>query len=81
MEFLKSIGVEDREYTQDEIDDIVIDALVGHLMSYGWKPGPDYEETNEIGRMCEAVIDAIEEQRRCTNFETCFRRDVQTFVF
>ena len=29
MEFLKSIGIEDREYSQEEIDDVVIDALVG----------------------------------------------------
>lgn len=63
MEFLKSIGVEDRDYTQDEIDDVVIDALVGHLMTHGWKPGLDFEETNEIGDLCEAIIDAIEESR------------------
>lgn len=65
MEFLKSIGVEDRDYTDDEIDDIVIDALVGHLMSYGWVEGTPtaYEKTNAIGDMCENIIDAIEEQR------------------
>ena len=65
MEFLKSIGIEDRDYTQDELDDVVIDALVGHLMSYGWeKDTPtEYEQTNEIGDMCENIIDAIEEQR------------------
>lgn len=63
MDFLESLGIEDREYTQDEIDDVVIDALVGHLMSFGWKPGPDYEETNEIGDMCESIIDVIEENR------------------
>ena len=65
MEFLKSIGIADRDYAQDEIDDIVIDALVGHLMSYGWKEdtATEYEQTNEIGDMCESIIDAIEEQR------------------
>lgn len=65
MEFLKSIGIEDREYSQEEIDVIVIDALVGHLMSYGWEmnTNTEYEKTNEIGDMCENIIDAIEEQR------------------
>ncbi len=65
MEFLKSIGIEDREYSQEEIDDVVIDALVGHLMSYGWEKNTntEYEKTNEIGDMCENIIDAIEEQR------------------
>lgn len=65
MNFLESIGIEDREYSQDEIDDVVIDALVGHLMSYGWEKNTDteYEKTNEIGAMCENIIDAIEEQR------------------
>ena len=65
MEFLKSIGNEDREYSQEEIDDVVIDALVGHLMSYGWEKNTntEYEKTNEIGDMCENIIDAIEEQR------------------
>ena len=65
MEFLKSIGIEDREYSQEEIDDVVIDALVGHLMSYGWEKNTntEYEKTNEIGDMCENIIEAIEEQR------------------
>lgn len=63
MDFLKSIGVEDRDYTQDEIDDVVIEAVSDHLMAHGWKPGPDFEETNEIGDLCEAIIDAIEESR------------------
>lgn len=65
MDFLKSIGVEDREYSQDEIDDIVIDALVGHLMSYGWvrNTETEYEKTNQIGNLCEDIIDDIERQR------------------
>lgn len=64
-DFLKSLGVEDRDYSQSEIDDVVIDALVGHLMSYGWEKNTntEYEKTNEIGDMCENIIDAIEEQR------------------
>lgn len=58
MEFLKALGVEDRTYTKDEFDKI-IDITADHLMAHGWKPGPDYEETNEIGDMCESIIDAL----------------------
>lgn len=64
-EFVKQLGIADREYSDEEIDDVVIDALVGHLMSYGWEKNTntEYEKTNEIGDMCENIIDAIEEQR------------------
>lgn len=65
IEFINSIEIEDRDYTQDEIDDIVIDALVGHLMSHGFEKNTKTkrEKTNEIGDMCESIIDAIEAQR------------------
>jgi len=59
MDFLKTLGVEDKEYTKEEFDDIAEGPVYDHLMSYGWKPGPNYEETNKIGDMCEAIIDAL----------------------
>lgn len=60
-DFVRSLGVEDRDYTQDEIDDIVIEALSDKLMRCGFTV--DQEDVNEIGAACERIIDAIEEQR------------------
>lgn len=60
-DFLKSIGVIDRDYSQDEIDDIVIEALSDNLMRYGFTQ--KQEAVNDIGATCENIIDAIEEQR------------------
>lgn len=60
-DFLKALGVEKRNYSQDEIDDIVIDALADELMRYGFTNGQ--EDVNKIGATCESIIDAIEEQR------------------
>lgn len=60
-DFLKSLGVEDRDYSQDEIDDIVIEALADELMRHGFTA--KQEDVNEIGATCESIIDAIEEQR------------------
>lgn len=63
MEFLETLGVEDRDYTREEIDDYVIETVYEHLMKKGWKTyEPDYE-INDIGIMCEDIIDTIEEQR------------------
>lgn len=61
MDFLASIGIEDRNYSQSEIDDVVIDSVVGYLMSHGWRSIG--EETNEIGELCESIIDEIEGKR------------------
>lgn len=60
-DFLKALGVEDRDYSQDEIDDIVIEALADELMRHGFTKGQ--EDVNETGAACESIIDAIEEQR------------------
>ena len=60
-DFLKSLGIEDRDYLQDEIDDIVIEALSDELMRHGFIA--KQENVNEIGAACESIIDAIEEQR------------------
>ena len=60
-DFLKSLGVEDRDYSQDEIDDIVIEALADELMRNGFTA--KQEDVNEIGDTCESIIDKIEEQR------------------
>ena len=35
-DFLKSLGIEDRDYLQNEIDDIVIEALSDELMRDGF---------------------------------------------
>ena len=63
MLFLQSLGVEDREYTREEVDRIVEDVVADHLMLHGWKPGADFEETNEIGDMCEDIITALTKKR------------------
>lgn len=60
-DFLKTLGVEDRDYSQDEIDDIVIESLADELMRHGFAKGQ--EDVNETGAACESIIDAIEEQR------------------
>lgn len=59
--FLKSLGVEDRDYSQNEIDDIVIEALSDELMRHGFTD--NQEDVNETGATCECIIDVIEEQR------------------
>lgn len=58
---LKTLGVEDRDYSQEEIDDVVIEALSDELMRHGFTS--KQENVNEIGAACESIIDAIEEQR------------------
>lgn len=63
MEFLKTLGVEDRDYTKEEIDEIIEGPVSDCLMERGWKRGPDFEETNEIGDMCEAIITALTKDR------------------
>lgn len=63
MEFLKTLGVEDRNYTREEIDDIIEGPVYDCLMEKGWKPSTDFEETNEIGEMCEDIITALTKDR------------------
>lgn len=63
MEFLKTLGVEDRDYTKEEIDEIIEGPIYDCLMEEGWKPGDDFEETNEIGDMCEDIITALTKDR------------------
>lgn len=63
MEFLKTLGVADRDYTREEIDDIIEGPVSDCLMEKGWKPGSDFEETNEIGDLCEAIITALTKDR------------------
>lgn len=60
-DFVKQLGVEDREYTQIEIDDFVIETIADYLMAHGFANGQ--ESTNTIGDMCESIIDDIESQR------------------
>lgn len=62
MEFLKTLGVEDKEYTKEETYRIVSDVVADCLMTKGWKDSPDFEETNEIGDMCEDIIDVLTEK-------------------
>ena len=63
MEFLKTLGIEDRDYTREEIDEIIEGPVYHCLMEKGWKPGDDFEETNEIGNMCEDIITALTKDR------------------
>lgn len=58
MDFLQKIGIEDRDYTEDEIEDDVIGSLVCCLTAYGFKDS-ECSETNETGDMCESIIDAL----------------------
>ena len=64
MDFLKTLGIEDRLYTPEEMEYIADEVVYDCLMSRGWKPGNDFEETNEIGDMCEDLIDALNEPIR-----------------
>ena len=63
MKFLETLGVQDKDYTIEEIDEIVEGPVYDCLMSKGWKPGTDFEETNEIGDMCEDIITALTKDR------------------
>ena len=58
MDFLRKIGIEDKDYTEEEIEDDIIGKLVCHLTAYGFKDS-EYNETNETGDMCESIIDAL----------------------
>lgn len=60
-DFLKSLGIEDRDYSQDEIDEVVIEVLSDELMRHGFIA--KQKNVNEIGATCESIIDVIEEQR------------------
>ena len=62
MEFLKTLGVEDKEYTKEETYRIVSDVVADCLVMKGFDTyDPDYE-TNEIGDMCEDIIDVLTEK-------------------
>lgn len=63
MEFLKTLGVEDKDYTREEIDEIIEGPVYDCLMERGWKSGSDFEETNEVGDMCEDIITALTKDR------------------
>lgn len=60
-DFIKQLGIEDKEYTQTEIDDFVIEKIADYLMAHGFNLGQ--ESTNAVGDMCESIIDDIENQR------------------
>lgn len=60
-DFIKKLGIEDKEYTQTEIDDFVIEKIADYLMAHGFNLGQ--ESTNAVGDMCESIIDDIENQR------------------
>lgn len=61
MGFLKSLRIEDRDYSQNEIDEVVIEVLSDELMRHG--SIAKQKNVNEIGAACESIIDVIEEQR------------------
>lgn len=60
LKFLQQIGVEDKEYTPAELENDVIDKLIVYLTAYGFTDS-NQEQTNNIGDMCEAIIDRIYE--------------------
>lgn len=62
-DFVKQLGIKDKEYTKKEIDDFVIETVADHLMAKGWRLDTQEYVTNEIGDMCENIID------RLTNME------------
>lgn len=59
LKFLQQIGVEDREYTPAELEEYVIETVAVYLQMHGFVSVQ--ENTNEIGDMCEAIIDKIAE--------------------
>lgn len=59
--FLRELGLTDREYTEKELDDLVIETVAEHLQLYGFRRGQD--GVNRTGEMCESIIDAVEESR------------------
>ena len=59
--FVKQLGIEDKEYTKEEIDDFVIETIADHLMAKGWRLDTQEYVTNEIGNMCESIIDVLTE--------------------
>ncbi len=63
MQFLETLGIKDQNYTQKEIDEIIEGPIYDCLMERGWKPGSDFEETNEIGDMCESIITDLTKNR------------------
>lgn len=60
LKFLQQIGVEDKEYTPAELENDVTDKLIVYLTAYGFTDS-NQEQTNNIGDMCEAIIDRIYE--------------------
>lgn len=60
LKFLQQIGVEDKEFTPAELENDVIDTLIVYLTAYGFTDS-NQEQTNNIGDMCEAIIDRIYE--------------------
>lgn len=59
--FVQIFGIEDREYTDKEIDDFLVDVISEYLQMHGFERGQ--EDVNNVGAMCESIIDAIEESR------------------
>ena len=60
LKFLQQIGFEDREYKPAELEDDVIDDLTIYLTAHGFTDSSQ-EQTNNIGDMCETIIDKIYE--------------------
>lgn len=60
-EFVQGLGIEDREYTEAEIDDFVIETVADCLQRRGFTRGQ--EDVNDVGAICEAILDAIQESR------------------
>lgn len=61
--FLATLGIEDKDYTREQIDDIIEGLVCECLMSRGWEPGQDFEKTNAVGDMCESIITALTQKR------------------
>ncbi len=57
LAFLESIGVENRDYTRDELEDIAEGTVAEYLMTHGFTE--NQEDVNEVGAMCEDIIDRI----------------------
>lgn len=58
MEFLNSIGIADRDYSEDEIEDEVLDIVAHYLAGHGFLDS-GYNKTNAVGDMCEDIITAL----------------------
>lgn len=61
-DFLRKLGIDDRDYTHEEIEESVVEKIAEFLQQHGFEAGQ--ENVNKVGAFCENIIDTIEDQKR-----------------